>query len=58
MPFHPVLEAFEGSLEIVGHGPRTENQHAPHFPDDQAHGSNDKIKTLSEPKPTLSDTNM
>ena len=34
MPFHPVLEAFEGNLKIVGHGPSSEKQHAPHFPDD------------------------
>jgi len=35
MPFHPVLEAFCGILEVMGTGASTANQHAPHFADDR-----------------------
>jgi len=47
MPFHPVPEAFEGNLKIVGHGPISEKQHAPHFPDDVlTDGSNRGVRML------------
>jgi len=35
MPFQPVLEAFGGTLKIVGTGASTANQHMPHFADDR-----------------------
>jgi len=43
MPFQPVLDAFGGILKIVGTGPSTANQHAPHFADDIA-GQLDTVK--------------
>ena len=33
-PFHYALAGFGCNLKIVGHSPRTENMHAPHFLDD------------------------
>jgi len=56
MPFHPVPEAFEGNLKIVGHGPSTEKQHAPHFPDDVLTvGANRGVRMLFFPCRGLQD---